>query len=107
LHDTDLAGAAQVAEKLRAAVEGTAVEISPGRFARITVSIGVAASGSHGVDRMALMKIADQALYASKRAGRNAVVSPENVVSQAIDGARPTPIAKASRARRGRLAAGG
>jgi diguanylate cyclase (GGDEF)-like protein len=114
LHDTDLAGAAQVAEKLRAAIEGTAVEISPGRFARISVSIGVAASGSHGTERMALMKTADQALYAAKRAGRNAVVTPDTVVSQAMDDAPemavnqdpdrtlPTPIRQRS-ARQARL----
>ncbi|WP_020652133.1 GGDEF domain-containing protein [Massilia niastensis] len=72
LPSTDLARAAVVAERLRAAVAS-----QPARFdgARIgyTVSAGVAAAsdGALGVD--VLLKHADQALYAAKRAGRNRV----------------------------------
>ena len=68
LHHTDLAGAAVIAEKLaKSSSSNVPVEISPGRFARIAVSIGVAASAQHGTDRLALMKRADQALYRARR----------------------------------------
>jgi diguanylate cyclase (GGDEF)-like protein len=101
LHDTDLAGAGHVAEKLRAAVEGTAIEISPGRFARMTVSIGAAASKTHGTDRMHLLKVADEALYAAKRSGRNRIVVANGIPARGAKPAKaPTPISRAAARRR-------
>lgn len=73
LPGADLAGAAAVAENIRRAVEQMIVEIGPGRFARITTSVGVASTTTTGYDRMALLRAADQALYEAKRAGRNRV----------------------------------
>lgn len=72
LPSTDLARAAVVAERLRAAVAARPAFID-GRQVACTVSAGVAATmdGIGGVDL--LLKQADQALYAAKRAGRNRV----------------------------------
>jgi diguanylate cyclase (GGDEF)-like protein len=95
LHDTDLAGAATVAEKIRAAVEQSPVEIAPGRFEHVTVSIGVAASATHGSDRLTLMKVADQALYSSKGGGRNRVHVANRTAARRATGMpalEPTPM---------------
>jgi diguanylate cyclase (GGDEF)-like protein len=97
LHDTNWLGASQAAEKLRAAVEGTAIEISPGRFARITVSIGVAASETHGTDRMHLLKVADEALYTAKRSGRNRIAVADGIPAGDAESVKtPTPISHAA-----------
>ena len=86
LPSTDLARAAVVAERLRAAVASQSATVDGGAV-RYTVSAGVAAScdGSGGVDL--LLKQADQALYAAKRAGRNRVVRwrPELVANRPHD----------------------
>lgn len=70
----DLEGTALIAEKLRAAVENTVVNVGPGRTARITVSAGVSSTAGHGQDRMVLLRVADEALYQAKQDGRNRVV---------------------------------
>ncbi len=41
----------------------------------MTISVGVAALGEGGEDAAAIMKMADDALYAAKREGRNRVVA--------------------------------
>lgn len=64
--------AGQVAEKLRQEVESAEVELK-GVPLRLTVSIGMAMSGSGESDFAELLKRADQALYRAKRAGRNRV----------------------------------
>ena len=72
LPSTDLARAAVVAERLRAIVASAVVHYDGSRI-RYTVSAGVAClpDGEGGIDL--LLKRADQALYAAKRAGRNRV----------------------------------
>ncbi len=62
-----------VAEKLRAAVEDMVVEIGPGRYGRITISLGVVATDDRPVDRRGLVALADAALYQAKERGRNRV----------------------------------
>lgn len=105
LRATDLEGALVVAEKIRSAIELTSVEIGPSRFARVTASLGVAASDSHGLDRMQLMRLADGALYAAKRAGRNRVASapapPARTAGSSTlpQGPQPTPIRRSARRR--------
>ncbi len=80
--EQDVDHAAVVAERLRSAVEQTDLQIangSPGRHA-ITVSIGVAGH-ENGPDLQGeeLIKRADEALYRSKRNGRNRVTrAPAN-----------------------------
>jgi diguanylate cyclase (GGDEF)-like protein len=81
LRHTDLDGATLVAEKLREAVSQAIVEIGPGRYGRLTVSIGVAEADLTRIDQKALISSADGALYRAKSAGRNRVV----VVSRDID----------------------
>ena len=73
LRHADLETSRSVAEKLRQAVEGLPVEVSPGRHAGMTISLGVASSVTHGTDRMSLLRAADRGLYAAKRGGRNRV----------------------------------
>jgi diguanylate cyclase (GGDEF)-like protein len=63
--------AMQVAERLRAAVEEAPTEVP------VTASAGVATYPYDGIDIDGLLSAADQALYASKRAGRNTVRSAE------------------------------
>lgn len=75
LRRTDAAGARTTAEKLRKAVEAMGVELEDGQILHITVSIGLATlSLEEGVtSSKALCRAADQAMYASKRRGRNRV----------------------------------
>jgi diguanylate cyclase (GGDEF)-like protein len=63
--------AMQVAERLRAAVEEAPTEVP------VTASAGVATYPYDGIDVAGLLSAADQALYASKRGGRNMVRSAE------------------------------
>jgi two-component system cell cycle response regulator len=65
--------AVAAAERLRAAVEGMTFAPVPGRLYRLTISIGVACGGSGTETPEALLREADVALYAAKRAGRNRV----------------------------------
>lgn len=71
LPETTPAGAAAVAESLRAAIAGTAIEAG-GDALDITVSIGVAAWTGAALDD--LVADADRALYAAKAGGRDRVV---------------------------------
>ena len=76
LPDTDLEGAAHVAEAIREAVEVRALPHVASRHGRVTVSIGVAATvPSREREERALVKRADKALYRAKDAGRNRVLT--------------------------------
>jgi two-component system cell cycle response regulator len=70
---TDTDAAMQAAERLRTAVEQTPFACSAVRWSRLTISIGVASSPEHGATPETLLRAADLALYAAKRAGRNRV----------------------------------
>jgi diguanylate cyclase (GGDEF)-like protein len=70
LPDTDLDGALDVAEKLRAAI--ARVEV-PGVDTTITGSFGVAAFPLHAMDTPTLLRKSDRALYIAKQHGRNRV----------------------------------
>ena len=79
VRDADLTAATLVAEKIRRTIEETVVDIGPNRTAKITASFGVASTSAHGLDRMLLMRIADEALYRAKESGRNRVVSADGM----------------------------
>jgi len=66
----DAPGGAEVAERLREAVEQARPTDIP-----ITISVGVSAARGTQVDYDLLFKAADEALYEAKRAGRNRVVA--------------------------------
>jgi two-component system cell cycle response regulator len=73
LPDCELAGALEVAERMRAAVADTAVETAAGP-AQVSVSIGVATMSRDEVSSLAqLLQRADNALYRAKENGRNCV----------------------------------
>ncbi|CAB3695305.1 sensor domain-containing diguanylate cyclase [Trinickia soli] len=68
----DEAGAAVVAEKIRAAIENDALEASTGAL-KVTVSVGGCVSTDGLTSVAALVAQADQALYDAKHGGRNRV----------------------------------
>ncbi|MBD9372423.1 GGDEF domain-containing protein [Rhizobium sp. ARZ01] len=74
LVETELDGALEVAEKVRAAVDNTEITVVDGAPIRATVSIGVATHLGHP-DYQHLIKAADQALYRAKNEGRNRVAA--------------------------------
>ncbi|MEN3269313.1 MAG: hypothetical protein V7646_6207 [Pseudonocardia sp.] len=79
-----------VAERIRRRVANLRVEIptpdGPLTVAGLTVSVGVAVSPAEGGDLRTLLQIADTALYAAKRAGRNVVR-----LGLALPSQHPTP----------------
>jgi diguanylate cyclase (GGDEF)-like protein len=76
LPETPCNGAAGVAERIRKSVEATPLVTRDHRVSA-TVSIGIACYPNHGVDFESVLEKADQAMYASKSAGKNCVtVSP-------------------------------
>ena len=70
--NSDVNGALMCAERLRSAVEANAISYE-GFQGHVTVSLGLAerSSAPHGID--ALLRAADQAVYAAKAAGRNTI----------------------------------
>ena len=70
----DEQGALDVAERVRAAlVEATARAAAEGRLPHLHTSIGVAVYPGHAPDVDSLIRAADEALYSSKRRGKNCV----------------------------------
>jgi diguanylate cyclase (GGDEF)-like protein len=77
LPETDIGEARIAAERIRQAVADNPVNCN-GNDIFVTVSIGLATANPGMDDPKALMKAADQALYAAKNAGRNRVCSPQH-----------------------------
>jgi diguanylate cyclase (GGDEF)-like protein len=73
LGNTNLKDATQLAERIRASVEGH-IFIYEGKRLPVTSSVGVAELRADMENGNALLKTADKALYAAKQGGRNRVV---------------------------------
>jgi diguanylate cyclase (GGDEF)-like protein len=74
LANTGLTAAGEVAEKIRAKVEGHAF-IYEGKKVPVTASLGAAELRADMESAQSLLRLADKALYAAKQGGRNRVVS--------------------------------
>jgi len=70
LPETDVAGAWQVAERLRRRIAQAAIDTDRGPM-QITLSLGIAALEEDVLDLETLLERADRALYAAKQGGRN------------------------------------
>lgn len=101
LPDTDLEDALEAAERARSAVAGTSFDVD-GASLRVTISGGVT-QALPGDNDGSLLKRADEALYASKSAGRNRafvhlgdVCAPVSPTHDAADAAAAaTPVGRA------------
>lgn len=76
---TGISQAHRVAERIRHQFETATIAVS-GQPVRATVSLGIASTETFGYSLDALMRRADMAVYAAKRAGRNRVMVAETVV---------------------------
>ncbi len=72
LPESDLAAARQAAERLRQSVAETPIETAAGPLS-VTISLGVALVAPDCQDPATLLRLADEALYKAKNAGRNRV----------------------------------
>ena len=95
VRDSGLEATTAAAEKIRYAVSQMVVALGPDRFARVTASLGVAATDSHGFDAVVLLRTADAALYTAKSSGRNRVAVAS--ASEIPDGAAEVPPAPPER----------
>ncbi|HEY8554985.1 MAG TPA: diguanylate cyclase [Burkholderiales bacterium] len=72
LPETSARGAQELSERIRRAVAAKGMEVR-GRTIQTSVSIGIAAFPEHGTDFRSILNKADQAMYLSKKTGRNRV----------------------------------
>jgi diguanylate cyclase (GGDEF)-like protein len=85
LPNTDLSGAAYIAEKIRAAISDLNIEHTGSEFGRVTATVGVASTiPDDDSDVSAVIRMADEALYSAKTAGRNKVGLPGVAVARFI-----------------------
>ncbi|MCU7806351.1 MAG: diguanylate cyclase [Candidatus Thiodiazotropha sp. (ex Semelilucina semeliformis)] len=76
LSETPLDQAKDLAERLRQQVANHPIRLEGNEESRLTISIGVATYPDHAKSWKALLKAADMAMYAAKKAGRNQVKTP-------------------------------
>ena len=82
LPQTDLEGAARLAERLREAVAARPIRTTSGTLLEVTASFGVA-SYPPATTPAALFGTADDALYRAKRSGKNCVMTGADAALQA------------------------
>lgn len=76
LPDTDTQGAQQMAERLRKTIKEQRLILASGKRLGVTSSFGVATyTPDAGLSAEGLLKLADEALYTAKQAGRDRVVT--------------------------------
>ena len=73
LPDTDLDGAVEIADKLRADISHLRIRWHSGDLPPVTISIGVASYPSHARKFSVMQSLADEALYQAKQDGRDCV----------------------------------
>jgi diguanylate cyclase (GGDEF)-like protein len=74
LPETDLSGAVELGERIRARIESEAIQrIDSSGTVRVTASIGAASIPASADSAQALVAAADAALYEAKRSGKNRV----------------------------------
>ncbi len=86
----DLAGVEVVAERVRSMIEGMAFDLGDGQVAHITCSIGFTCYPAStptllGLSLEQVVSLADKALYAAKKAGRNAWVGLLGTEGMSVD----------------------
>jgi diguanylate cyclase (GGDEF)-like protein len=85
LPDTDVTGAAVIAEKIRQAISDVTL---PSSDIVVTASLGIAVYPDHAATTERLERLADAALYTAKRSGRNrveiAIISEERSAISAV-----------------------
>jgi diguanylate cyclase (GGDEF)-like protein len=91
LPGVDPESALAIAERIRSRTESTIISLAPGLTDRITVSIGIASAPEQGLERVALLRLADEALYRAKAGGRNRIARAGG------DAASGPPLAPATR----------
>jgi len=109
LPNVDRMTALTIAERIRSRTETTLIALAPGISDRITVSIGLASAPDQANDRIALLRLADEALYEAKEAGRNQVVSvggsaQDQAALHALVSEAPPPAVATAGRRRARTA---
>jgi diguanylate cyclase (GGDEF)-like protein len=100
LPTVDEAAALMVAERIRSRTETSLIALGPGITDRLTVSIGLATAPAQAIDRLALLRLADEALYRAKQAGRNRVEYLADPVIATVAPVRPRTAAPSRRRRR-------
>ncbi len=91
LTDTNSKGAVIVAERIRQMVEDYTFTESEGYPIKLTVSIGVASYPEHGVSKVELLHLADEAMYKGKF-GRKNIVYVATPGEQTLTGPVDPPI---------------
>jgi len=81
MYGADAKKAAEAAERLRAEVENKRFFIENKEF-RITLSIGVATFPEDGREKKLILEMADQAMYAGKKEGRNRVFAAADLLKK-------------------------
>jgi two-component system cell cycle response regulator len=94
LPETDVDGAAQAAERLRATVAARPFVAAGLPPVMLTVSVGAAVFPAHGTTAGTLLAAADDALYAAKRAGRD---TWRMAAGASTPARRPGPLAEGDR----------